>query len=183
MSDEIRNALLEEFPELPDREVILMQLKGDLIDALSGLTPVEAHAAGAATAAEPEPDVAGEALAEESLAASEAEGVAEEVAAEAPAEEPLAPSEAEGVAEEALAPSEVEAPAEEPLAPSEAEGVAEEAAESAPVDGRAQTLQMFVDDLNLQQAAGGDEAEAASKRGQTQQFFIDDLDLSKRSDE
>ena len=157
MSDEIRNALLEEFPELPDREVILMQLKGDLIDALSGLTPVEAHAAGAATAAEPEPDVAGEALAEESLAASEAEGVAEEVAAEAPAEEPLAPS--------------------------EAEGVAEEAAESAPVDGRAQTLQMFVDDLNLQQAAGGDEAEAASKRGQTQQFFIDDLDLSKRSDE
>ena len=192
MSDEIRNALLEEFPELPDRDVVLMQLKGDLIDTLSGLAPVDAETVTTAVA-EPEPaveDVAGEPVAADEVAFESTAEPAAEAAAE-PAAEPdlsdvaLAESEPEALAQAAEPEPEPELqPSSEAaeLLGMSAEPAAEAAAADEPsTDKRGQTMQFFVDDLNLQAAAAEDEP-SKDKRGQTMQFFIDDLDLSKRDD-
>ena len=62
MADDIRNTLLEEFPDAPDKDGILAQLKGDLIDSLV-----------ASEEASPEDAPAEEAL--DADAASDAEGI------------------------------------------------------------------------------------------------------------
>lgn len=137
MSDEIRNALLEEFPEPPERDVVLMQLKGDLIDTLSGLSAVEPGPVAVTGDVAPEEPCAEEPCAEAAVADEPVsdEVASDEVAAEAPAEAP--------------APTEDRAETLQMLVEDLNAQLAAEGEEPAEKSKRGQTMQFFIDDLDL----------------------------------